>query len=184
MKKTPGSTPAQRARYWTKHIEAARKYEAGVSAYLHDNNLEKNNYYQYFKRLRELHPEWEDLNKTKSGTKPSKQARSTEVPGKTGRRVFSKRYKARIVREYDLLSPEERSALLRREGLYAAHISKWRTAPAPKQDPNPLAAEVKALKARLDKAEKDLAVANKLLDLQKKISDILGINLPGQNGSK
>ena len=46
--------------------------------------------------------------------------------GRPKRRTFTAAYKARIVREYDLASPGERGALLRREGLYTSHISQWR----------------------------------------------------------
>src|SRR5919202_5395568 len=49
-----------------------------------------------------------------------------EVPARATRRVYSARYKARIVAEYDRLDATGRGALLRREGLYTAHISKWR----------------------------------------------------------
>ena len=41
MKRTPGETIAQRVSYWTKHIEAARKYEHGVTAYCRAKVLEE-----------------------------------------------------------------------------------------------------------------------------------------------
>ncbi len=61
MQKTPGDSPEERAEYWTGVIEDARKYRAGVSAYLRDKGLQKNNYYQWYKKLRKQHPEWNDL---------------------------------------------------------------------------------------------------------------------------
>src|SRR5690349_11464146 len=46
-----------------------------------------------------------------------------------GRRSFTAEYKMRIVAEYDQLDdPGARGALLRREGLYTSHISRWRQA--------------------------------------------------------
>lgn len=99
MKKTPGRTTAEKVKYWTRHIEAARKYPNGVTAYCRDHGLEKNNYYQWFRRLRAMHPEWEDLNNTISGTKPTAENRSTETSAKSTRRVFSRSYQARIIAE-------------------------------------------------------------------------------------
>src|SRR5216684_5296372 len=49
-----------------------------------------------------------------------------EVPARAQRRQYSARYKARILGEYERLDTTEHGALLRREGLYSSHISKWR----------------------------------------------------------
>jgi transposase len=50
-----------------------------------------------------------------------------EVEGRGQRRQFSKAYKLRILAEVEQCSqPGEVGALLRREGLYASHLSKWR----------------------------------------------------------
>src|ERR671922_221429 len=49
-----------------------------------------------------------------------------EVPERATRRIYSARYKARILDEYGRLDARGRGALLRREGLYSSHISKWR----------------------------------------------------------
>lgn len=184
MKKTPGRTTAEKVKYWTRHIEAARKYPDGVTAYCREHGLEKNNYYQWFRRLRPMHPEWEDLNNTKSGTKPTENNRSTETSAKSTRRVFSRSYRARMIAEYDSLSPKERGALLRREGLFSSHISKWRELVSETPGKNPLAAQLEAMKVKLAKTEKKLDTANKLLDLQKKIADILGVNLHEQNAAE
>jgi transposase-like protein len=181
MKKTPGRTIAEKVKYWTAHIEAARKYPTGVTAYCRDHRLEKNNYYQWFKRLRPMHPEWENLNGTDSGTKPADDNRSTNTSSKTTRRVFTPSYRTRMVKEYDSLAAKDRGAFLRREGLYSSHISKWRGQTSQKPSLNPLASELAAVKAKLAKTEKKLDTAHKLLDLQKKIADILGVNLQEQN---
>lgn len=52
---------------------------------------------------------------------------ATEVVAKAKRRRFSAKYKRDILREYEACTqPGERSALLRREGLYSSHIPKWK----------------------------------------------------------
>ena len=43
------------------------------------------------------------------------------------RRTFAREYKMRILEQYESASsPQERNALLRREGIYSAYISEWR----------------------------------------------------------
>jgi len=49
--------------------------------------------------------------------------------GRPKRRAFTAEYKLRVVEEYDnAASARERSALLRREGIYTSSISEWRRA--------------------------------------------------------
>jgi transposase-like protein len=115
-----------------------------------------------------------------------------EVTEKAARRRFSLEYKRKILKEADACGPGEIGALLRREGLYSSHLSVWRSARergetaglTPKKrgpkatPPDPrdrkiveLERETRRLKARLERAEA-------LVDLQKKVSMILGIALP------
>ena len=49
-----------------------------------------------------------------------------QVPEKARRRTFTAGYKRDILNEYDRTERRNRGALLRREGLYASHIGKWR----------------------------------------------------------
>ena len=50
-----------------------------------------------------------------------------EVPEKARRRRFGGTYKLQILRAVDACTePGEIGALLRREGLYSSHLSKWR----------------------------------------------------------
>ena len=49
-----------------------------------------------------------------------------EVLPKPKRRQFTAEYKARILAEAAACDPGEVGALLRREGLYSSHLSKWR----------------------------------------------------------
>jgi transposase-like protein len=115
-----------------------------------------------------------------------------EVVEKAARRRFDAEYKRRVLKEADACAPGEIGALLRREGLYSSHLSVWRAARergeiaglAPRKrgpkvtPPDPrdrkiaeLERETRRLKARLERAEA-------LVDLQKKVSMILGIALP------
>jgi len=116
-----------------------------------------------------------------------------KVAEKAVRRKFSAEYKRKILKEADACHREgEIGALLRREGLYSSHLSVWRAARergeiaglGPKKrgpkavPPDPrdrkileLERETRRLKSRLEQAEA-------LVDLQKKVSAILGIALP------
>lgn len=116
-----------------------------------------------------------------------------EVAEKAVRRQFSAEYKRKILKEADACTQEGQiGALLRREGLYSSHLAVWRAARdrgeiaglAPKKrgpkavPPDPrdrkiveLERETRRLKSRLERAEA-------LVDLQKKVSAILGIVLP------
>ena len=115
------------------------------------------------------------------------------VPEKASRRRFGAEYKARILREADQLTePGQVGALLRREGLYSSHLSVWRKqrdagsleALAPKRrgrkpDPeSPLVEENKRLQRENAKLLRKLRRTEAILDVQKKLSEILGIELP------
>lgn len=99
----------------------------------------------------------------------------------TPRRKFTKAYKLKILTAYDACGNAlERGALLRREGIYHARISSWRkqlgvsdggkksTAKAPRSDH--MAREIEQLK-------KKLAQAQAVIDLQKKVSELLGTHI-------
>jgi transposase-like protein len=192
MKRTPGTTPGEREDYWTKIIEEARRYPAGVSAYCIENDISKNNYYFWFKRLRQSHPEWQDL--TEDASRRSRQARSKrlkkkqpkiEVAEKARRRTFTAKEKARILKEIDSAGPRQTAAILRREGIYSSHLQKWRLqrderALAPKKrgpKVDEQAKTIKELEKKTARLEKRLAQANALIELQKKVAEILGTDL-------
>jgi transposase len=109
----------------------------------------------------------------------------TEVPEKPVRRTFTRAFKLRILKEVDDALPGMKGGILRREGLYSSHLAKWRaerdeqTLAARKRGPkrNPLAGEVQKLRADKRRLEKRLLQANQIIDLQKKISKVLGIAL-------
>jgi len=193
MQLTPGNTAQEREAYWTRVINEARAYPRGVAAYCEANNLSKNSYYYWFKRLRRHHSEWQHdlpnnpLKAKKKGKKPRarQEPQDTQVVPKATRRQFSAEEKARILQEADASPPGQVAALLRREGIYSSHLYKWRAELAlaslqpKKRGPvaNPLSAENKRLQAQNDKLAKRLRQAEKIIELQKKMSEILDVTL-------
>ncbi len=121
-----------------------------------------------------------------------------EVMAKPTRRRYSAGYKLRMLREVEACSrPGEIGALLRREGLYSSNLTAWRKqrekreleglgqkrrGPLPKEK-NPLADKVKALERETARLRARAERAEGLVELQKKVSEILGIELK-HNGEK
>jgi transposase len=120
-------------------------------------------------------------------------AQETEVRAKAKRRWFSAAEKLRVLKEADACTkPGERGALLRREGLYSSHLTEWRRARergeldalSPKKrgrkakEEHPLEKKVAELQRALEKAELRAKRAEALVELQKKVSELLGIQLP------
>ena len=116
-----------------------------------------------------------------------------EVLAKAERRRFTKDYKRRILREADRCrKPGEIGALLRREGLYSSHLSSWRAARdrgdlggqgTRKRGPEPKPTDASAKKiARLERENERLRKraerAETLVEVQKKLSELLGVELP------
>ena len=120
----------------------------------------------------------------------------TEVTEKAKRRTFTAEYKKRILEEADRVSTSGEGggvgALLRREGLYSSHLTEWRRAreagelsglspkrrgPAPRKL-HPAEREVIELKRALAKAEARAKRAEAVIEVQKKVSELLGIPLP------
>jgi transposase-like protein len=115
-----------------------------------------------------------------------------EVSAKPVRRRFSANYKSRILNLADsCVAPGSVGALLRREGLSSSLLSQWRnqrrqgglTALKPKtRGPksavqNPLNAEANHLRKENQRLDKRLKQAELIIDIQKKVSEILGIPL-------
>jgi transposase-like protein len=112
----------------------------------------------------------------------------TEVAPKAKRRQYTNEYKLRILDEIDhSTDPAGIGSILRREGLYSQIISKWRQQRAdgkldaqrserrgPK--PHPEAKELARLKHENERLRKRLERAELIIDVQKKISQILGVD--------
>jgi transposase len=105
------------------------------------------------------------------------------APKKARRRQFSQSYKRDILEKYETLDTKERGALLRREGLYYSHITKWKwqrqqnikkTKAAEKKETATVSkARYDAIKKKLDEANAQLTQAQRIIDAQKKLSDLL-----------
>ena len=113
-----------------------------------------------------------------------------EVVEKKPRRRFTTAYKLRILQEYDGCTlPGEIGSLLRREGLYHSNISTWlrqrekgilhgltpRKRGRKTKEVNPLAKEVARLEGENQRLANKLHRAETIIEVQKKISEILGI---------
>jgi transposase len=112
-----------------------------------------------------------------------------EVPAKTTRRRFTAEYRRRIVKEADgCKKPGALGALLRREGLYSSHLANWRRQRAHGElvtgrgrrrgpVPKPIDPRVKALEVENRRLQRQLARAETIVALQKKVAEILAIPL-------
>lgn len=115
-----------------------------------------------------------------------------EVVAKAERRRFTADYKLKVLREADhCQQPGEIGALLRREGLYWSNLITWRKQrergelaglSARKRGPkrrekNPLAERVRELERETSRLKRRAERAEGIVELQKKISQILGIEL-------
>ena len=120
-------------------------------------------------------------------------AKSTEVSSKARRRQFTVAEKIRILREADACAGQKGAvaALLRREGLYSSHLATWRAqrdagqfgrSPrkrGPVATPvDPRDEQIAGLQRDLLRAEARAARAERLVELQKKVSELLGVPLP------
>ena len=122
------------------------------------------------------------MHKTVNGTLESP---ATEVIPKARRRRFSVSYKLRLLREADECTDSSAvGALLRKEGLYASHLSQWRKQHAEgrlvtgKRDSKEIAemeAELKAAQQTIGQLKRKLSQAELVIDVQKKVSIAFGI---------
>lgn len=129
--------------------------------------------------------------RTDGGTAPD-----PEVPERTARRRFTTAYKLRILREADRCrEPGATGALLRREGLYSSHLTAWRK----QRDAGALEAlasrkrgakpkrtreerELERLQRENARLRHQLAQAEEIIAVQKKLSEVLGRSLEPSNG--
>ena len=129
-----------------------------------------------------------------NGGPPRSATPSPEVRPSVERRPRSAAEKLRILQEYDSypVGSPERGALLRREGIYTSQISKWRKrhagggeqalraqprGPRPARQA-PLQVEVERLRTENARLQARLAQAETIIDVQKKVAQLLGTTLP------
>jgi len=125
---------------------------------------------------------------------PASDRRDPEVSERPVRRRFSADYKLQILRQADACQQSgQLGELLRREGLYSSHLSTWRAqrqqgtlaALTPKKrgrkarDNDPLLEEKRGLERENKRLRERLRQAEVIIDIQKKVAEILGIPLNG-----
>jgi transposase len=114
-----------------------------------------------------------------------------EVVARARRRQFTAAYKLRILAEADSCSASGQiGALLRREGLYSSHLTEWRrqrtqgtlAALAPQRRGRPVTAaaevELTCLRQENERLTRQLAAAEAIIEIQKKVSALLGLTQP------
>ena len=114
-----------------------------------------------------------------------------EIVVPTRRRQFTMADKLRILDEVDRCEAGQIGAILRREGLYSSHLSKWReqratgqlSGPGGQQRGRPAeapATEVATLRRDKERLQAELEQARLIIELQKKLCQLFG--LPSQPG--
>ena len=121
---------------------------------------------------------------------------SPEVVVKAERRRFTAEYKLHVLEEADACrQPGEVGALLRREGLYSSHLTTWRQqrdrgalqglTPAKRgRKSDPQAAEIARLKRENEQLRAKLERAELIIDVQKKVSQMLGLSATESDEAK
>ena len=117
--------------------------------------------------------------------------KSTEVVLSNKRKRYTPAFKRRLIEEADrCLGPGEVGALCRREGIYFSTLADFRKQQAraernDKRDPNtpkerndPKAiAELAAAEREVRRLKRELERARAIIELQKKVSELLGLTL-------
>jgi transposase len=105
------------------------------------------------------------------------------VPAK--RRQFTVVEKLRVLDEIDRCEPGQIGAILRREGLYSSHLTKWRrqrangdlserTSPARGRPADPQAEELTTLRRENERLQGELGQARLIIEVQKKLCQLFG----------
>ena len=112
------------------------------------------------------------------------------------RRTFTAAYKLAVLKEIDAATEEGQiGAILRRERLYSSHLVDWRRArergalaelarPVGRTRPNPLAREVDRLRRENARLTARLSTAERIIEIQSKVSALLGIPLAQEGGDE
>lgn len=127
-------------------------------------------------------------------------AADPEVVATAQRRRFTARYKLGVLAEADRCEPGQLGALLRREGLYSSHLTCWRRQREagalaalserprgrPARVPEALRLQVAALERENERLRQRLLQAETIIDVQKKLSCLLGMepNLPARTDAR
>lgn len=124
---------------------------------------------------------------------PKPQQPETEVVPRAKRRTFTAVYKLRILEEADQCTElGQIGALLRREGLYSSNLTCWRRQREEgqlqglkpkkrgrkKTEQDRVAHELEQLRREKAQLEQRLEKAETIIEVQKKLSTLLGVTLP------
>ena len=118
-----------------------------------------------------------------------------EVVTRPNRSRFTAEYKQRILQAADNCPHGELGALLRREGLYSSHLTDWRrqrthgevqglTPQKRGRKPDPQAAEIARLKREIETLQTQLQRAETIIDVQKKLSQLLRLTPDESSGTR
>ena len=125
-----------------------------------------------------------------SAVSPQSSPPNPEVAERARRRQFTAAYKLRILREADACEPGQLGALLRREGLYSSYLHTWRhqrehgllAALAPQRRGRPATRtgerELAQVRQENERLTHQLATAQAIIEIPKKVSALLGLTLP------
>jgi transposase len=122
-------------------------------------------------------------------------------PGRAKRKTYTAEFKQRVLREADAAiasgEPGALGALMRREGLYSSHLGAWRrqrdrgelAALTPqkrgrKATRSPLSDENDRLRREVERLKLDLHKAETIIDVQKKLSLLLGLTRPEDDNAE
>ena len=138
------------------------------------------------------------VNKGTKGIQSIGAIADTEVRERAVRRRFTAEHKLRILKEAESYTERgQLGALLRREGLYSSNLTTWqrqmekgtlealspgKRGPKGKR-PDPSARRIAELERDNERLQKKLRQAETIIEVQKKVSEILQIPLNG-NGEK
>jgi transposase-like protein len=135
----------------------------------------------------------------RSAEATEEQVPDPEVLDRPVRRTFTGKYKLSVLREAEACTGQgEVGALLRREGLYSSHLTTWRQARergelaglAPRKRGAKTkqrlvsAKEYERVKRENLRLERELEKARVIIDVQKKLSAMLGIELSSPENEK
>jgi transposase len=127
----------------------------------------------------------------KIGGNGTEEKADPEVVAVAKRRRLTAGYKLRILKEADECSGSgEIGALLRREGLYSSHLSRWRKEREQGQlealagrkqrrkSKSDLEKEMAGLRQENERVKARLEQAETIIEIQKKLSGLLGLSMP------
>jgi transposase-like protein len=132
---------------------------------------------------------------SKKKTQPEDTASAPERPVR--QRAHTTEYKLRILQELDTARSSGHwgsvAAILRREGLQRSQVAKWERQRAEALEPqkrgrkktrSPEADELAQLRRENERLQARLAKAETIIDVQKKLSALLGVELPTSSDGK